>query len=78
MNTSRTERSEKSGECSTESIKLSRLVVPVLLAVRAELDLPIDNTTYTKIIEEGLKKQEAYLQEFLQDAPSLLTTEEQT
>lgn len=54
-------------ECIVESNRLSRLLVPVLIAVRTELELPINETAYMEVIEESIRKQEASLKEFLQD-----------
>jgi hypothetical protein len=53
-------------ECIREMAKLTLLLVPTVVAVRRELDLPIDEVAYTEIIEDGLQKQEASLREFLE------------
>ena len=42
-------------ECIAESIRLSRLLVPVLIAVRTELCLPIDEVAYMQVVDDGIK-----------------------
>jgi len=54
-------------ECIAENVRLSRLLVPALVAVRAELELPIDRAAYTQLVEQGIEKQETAIGEFLQD-----------
>ncbi|HVS25907.1 MAG TPA: hypothetical protein VHE58_01130 [Burkholderiales bacterium] len=62
-------------ECISETTKLSRLLVPVIVAVRTELDLPIDEATYLQIIEEAIEKQQASLAEFLQQARGFIAAQ---
>jgi chorismate mutase len=52
-------------ECASESIKLSRLLVPAVIAVRHELNIPINENNYGQIIEESYAKQTEYLKDFL-------------
>ncbi len=52
-------------ECIGEMAKLTLLLVPIVVTTRRELDLPIDETAYRQILEEGLRKQEVSLREFL-------------
>ena len=47
-------------------MRLSRLIVPVILSVRKELNLPIDASTYVQIMEDVIRKQETGFTEFLQ------------
>jgi len=54
-------------ECIAESNRLSRLLVPVVVAVRKELELPINEVAYMGVIEGSIKKQEASLEKFVQD-----------
>ena len=53
-------------ECSSESTRLGRLLVPLLVAVRSELELPISETAYAQIIEDGVERQQINLGKFLQ------------
>lgn len=62
-------------ECIAEHNKLSRLLVPVLISVRTELALPIDEVAYIDVIEESIRKQKASLKEFLQDMQHLADAE---
>ncbi len=57
--------------CMAEVIRLSRLQLPALAAVRRELELPIDEDAYSKVMEDGLKKQEASVRDFLAEVQSL-------
>jgi len=61
-------------ECIGETNRLSRLVVPVVVAARAELDIPISEGAYMELMEESIKKQEASLNEFMEDMRSFATT----
>ena len=58
-------------ECLAENAKLSGLMVPALVAIREELELPVDEIAYRQIMEENLKKQEESLSHFLRDSDSL-------
>ena len=62
-------------ECVEETMKLSRLLVPAVLAVRSELDLPIDEATYLQVVEESINKQEASLREFLQQLRNFIAAQ---
>ena len=56
-----------------ESKRLSRLLVPVIVSVRKELDAPIDESAYARLTEEQIEKQTAVIREFSQQAHSLVT-----
>ncbi len=58
-------------ECFSENAKLNHLMVPALVAIRGELELPVDETTYRQVMEENLRKQEESLADFLQNSDSL-------
>lgn len=60
-------------ECMEESKRLSRLLVPVIVSVRKELDAPIDESAYARLTEEQIEKQTAVIREFSQQAHSLVT-----
>jgi len=63
-------------ECVDEANKLTRLTVPVITSVRAELEMPIDERAYAKVIEEGIKKREAIIEAFMEDIRSLSTAQQ--
>jgi hypothetical protein len=52
-------------ECVSETSRLGRLVVPTIVTVRRELDLPIDEAVYRRLVDESTAKVEATLNEFL-------------
>lgn len=58
-------------ECSSESTRLGKILVPLLVAVRSELELPISETAYAQIIEDGVERQQINLGEFLQSVAPL-------
>jgi hypothetical protein len=60
-------------ECIGEANRLNRLVVPVVVAVRTELDIPINEAAYMELMEESNKRQEASLNNFMKKMRSLLT-----
>lgn len=62
-------------ECVTEHNRLSRLLVPVLISVRTELELPINEAAYMEVIEESIRKQEISLKEFIQNVQNLAAAE---
>jgi len=59
-------------EIFEESMRLSRLMVPVIVLVRKELELPIDESAYSKISEEQLTKLASAVNEFKQQVDSLI------
>jgi hypothetical protein len=56
---------EYSDECVAEALKLGRLLVPLLLAARKELELPIDEPEFLRISDEGFTKLVKNHQEFM-------------
>lgn len=58
-------------ECMIEVIRLTRLQLPALVAVRTELELPIDEDAYSSFIEDGLRRQEASMRDFLAEIQRL-------
>jgi len=54
-------------DCLAEMTQLTRLLVPTVVAVRRELELPIDEAAYRQVLEDGLRKQEATMREFLEN-----------
>ena len=52
-------------ECVGEMAKLTMLIIPALIMIRRELDLPMDEAAYRQVVEEGLQKQKTSLKEFL-------------
>jgi len=57
-------------ECINETTERSRLMPPVLTAVRAELELPFDETNYVAVIEENIRRQQAAVSEFIEGVQS--------
>ncbi|KAA0888061.1 hypothetical protein [Oryzomonas rubra] len=52
-------------ECQSKTSILNKLIIPIITNIRAELELPFDELSYTKIIEESQKKQSNYLNQFI-------------
>lgn len=52
-------------ECVSDTRRLGRLAVPVLSAVREELELPFDEKSYIQALENGLSKQECATDDFV-------------
>ena len=63
-------------ECIGETNRLNRFVVPVVVAARTELDIPINEAVYMELIEESNKRQEASLNDFMEEIRSLLTAQQ--
>lgn len=63
---------EYTRECVSESMNLRKLLVPALIAVRRELELPIDEASYLRIVEESAVRQEANLREFLENVRGMV------
>mgnify|MGYP001571396827 CR=1 FL=1 len=57
-------------ECLGETATLRRLVIPTLMAVRHELELPLDEGSYRASVDASIKKQESGVGEFLQQMKS--------
>jgi len=64
-------------ECIDEIKRLNRLVVPVIVAARTELEMPINEAAYMELIEESNKRQEASLNDFMEEIRSLLTAQQE-
>jgi hypothetical protein len=62
-------------ECIGEAKRLNRLVVPVVVAARTELDIPINEAAYMELMEENIKREEASLNDFMKEMRSLLTAQ---
>ena len=54
-------------QCVTQIAVLDRLLIPVISLMRTELELPLNQEFYAQIIEDGHRKQEEFLQEFIHD-----------
>lgn len=52
-------------ECVSETAKLGKLLVPLLSAVREELELPFDEESYRLVVEDGISKQELAIDGFV-------------
>lgn len=53
-------------ECIDETAILRRLVIPTLIAVRRELELPLDQDRYSNSVEASIRNQDAVVREFIQ------------
>jgi hypothetical protein len=54
-------------QCIEYSQKASALIPPLLLAVRKELDLPLDEGAYQRTVNEGISKQLAAVDKFMRE-----------
>ena len=59
-------------ECVQQTIRLGRLLVPVVVSVRKELELPINEAEYRKVAEEAVAKQVENLRKFMQEVKALI------
>ena len=62
-------------ECIEETKKLRLLHIPVIKAVRAELELPFDENRYSAIIEENIMKQERSVEDFTEKVRSSISAQ---
>lgn len=62
------EQMQFSKECQRAAAELTKLLVPLLACVRAELKLPFDAKTYQRVTEESQAKIAASLDEFILNA----------
>ncbi len=62
-------------ECVKELNGLSRLLVSVVVAVRKELEIPIDEENYERMIEESVTKQTDNVTQFLEQIRTLVTAQ---
>jgi len=53
-------------ECAAQTSQLGKILVPLLSAARAELELPFDEASYLLIVEGSLSRQELAIGEFVQ------------
>lgn len=51
-------------ECAEQTMRLWRLSVPVVASARMELELPINESEYGKLVEEAIDKQRETIKEF--------------
>lgn len=58
-------------ECLEASRGIAKLVIPLLAAVREEMELPFDEQAYAQTLEEVASRQEATIQQFIEDARRL-------
>jgi hypothetical protein len=61
-------------ECAEESVRLARLLVPVIVSIRNELDLPINESEYIKTLEESAAKQMDAVKKFAQEFQSFMSS----
>jgi len=53
-------------ECIHDTATLGKLLVPVLSAVRAELELQFDDRTYRELVEDSVARQQAAIDKFVE------------
>ncbi|HYK35480.1 hypothetical protein [Alloacidobacterium sp.] len=58
-------------ECFTESARVNQLTVPLLIAARTELELPISTEQYAEILNQTRSEQERQLDEFTRNIAAL-------
>jgi len=63
-------------DCISETIKLSRLIAPVLVAVRTELEMPFDEASYIEVIEESIMHQQSAVAEFIKQVQSSVVAQQ--
>ena len=66
-----TKQAEFRKECTAENSRLSRLLLPALIAVRAELNMPIGEAVLTGAFEKNLKRQETSLKKQIEERSKL-------
>ena len=60
-------------ECAAEASRLGVLFSSVTLSIRSELELPIDEAEYKRIVRESVDKQEAVMKRLTETAQGLLS-----
>ncbi|MBL8510320.1 MAG: hypothetical protein JNM52_01630 [Betaproteobacteria bacterium] len=55
-------------ECTAHAAKLDQLLIPVLLAVRAELELPLDEMVYRQVADAAFTSEQSAIDTFIQKA----------
>lgn len=64
-----------SNMCVEESIRLNQLLVPAIIAVRKELELPIDEESYLRMVQDSSATQRTNMNGFLEEVRTLIVTE---
>jgi hypothetical protein len=52
-------------DCVHDSTILGKLLIPTLLAVRSELELPLNDKAYKELVSESIKKQQQAIDDFI-------------
>jgi hypothetical protein len=58
-------------ECFVESTRVSQLIIPMLVAARRELEIPISEEAYAEIFHQTYSKQEGQFDEFIKNVASV-------
>jgi hypothetical protein len=58
-------------QCFVEFTKVNRMLIPLLVAARSELELPISHELYVEILQQTEPKLEGHLDELIQSIPAL-------
>ncbi len=61
-------------ECTEATMRLWRLAVPVVISARNELDLPVDEIQYGKMVDESILKQTGSMGSFGKELQSQIET----
>lgn len=63
-------RSEFGEQCASEAVRLAELTIPIIVQMRKEIDIPIDEEKYRAIVRNGTDKQKENLSKFLSEINS--------
>ena len=58
-------------QCVEDSQKVSALIPPLLLAVRKELDLPLDERAYQEAVIAGISRQMEAVDQFVKECTDM-------
>lgn len=62
--------------CTQEALKINKLLVPLVLAIRRELELPVHKERYMAIADQNLKRMEQEFSKFVGPIEASLAAEE--
>ena len=58
-------------ECFVESVRLNQLIIPLMVASRMELELPISEEQYAEILHQARSRVEGQLDEFIKNVAAV-------
>ena len=62
-------------DCIAETTRLRRLVAPILVAVRTELEMPLDEASYVEALEESIMQEQTVIAQFIQQVKSSIVAQ---